>query len=272
MHPDDPSGFATDDASCLTRMPASRFTLGLGLVLGCFSPTLLAAENNWQCSANAEGQWQCSGNSSLPSSGNTVSARTTTPTTPASGSAEQLDWVPRSAMSASQLAELPGYCSGAYIEPDYYSADQLSQNPVDQAIYASAQQVNADTLGTNHLVGDVRINQGYRQIVGEEVYYDRETGIARIENEAIFREPGLLLIGSDTQVNLDTKEVQIQNARFVAHDSHMRGEAEQLERTDEGEVEVYRGSLTSCPPGDSSWAIRASEITLNQDTGIGTAM
>ncbi|MEZ5524834.1 MAG: LPS-assembly protein LptD [Pseudomonadales bacterium] len=258
-----------------------KFTLLTALALSgpWQSATAETAANRWSCKAGPDGGWQCSAAGSPDGLGTRYiqaerkeleKAVATQPAAQISSPTQRLDWVPKSALTSEQRAETPGYCSGLYIEPDYVDASLLDVDPSTQPMKGAAQSSQTDENGITTLRGDVVIKQGYRQVESEEAVLDRESGTANFTSRARYREPGFLLIGEQTHVDLNSKEVNISDAEFVAHEAHIRGTAETLVRGSDGVVRVNKGSVTYCAPGANTWAVVGSELKIDQQAGVGT--
>lgn len=259
------------------RLPV-KFTLLSALMISASLSAATAdnSSNRWQCRASSDGSWQCGDIKPADGLGTRFIAPQRAPavtpeaSTPAQIAAQKLDWVPRQALNETQLQATPGYCSGRYVEPAYVDAEQRAQDPANQPMKGAAQTSKTDKNGITTLTGDVVISQGYRQIKSDKAVLNRDASTADFEGRAQYREPGMLLIGEDTHVNLSNNEVTINNAEFVGHDSHMRGTAEKLTRQGDGIVVVERGSITRCEPGSNSWRLVGSKIKLDPEAGVGT--
>ena len=62
----------------------------------------------------------------------------------------------------------------------------------------------------------------------------------------------------------------VEDAEFVLTDLELRGRAARIARHGEV-VELDTASVTSCPPGDARWRIRARSIRLDATTEIATS-
>ena len=183
----------------------------------------------------------------------------------------QLDWVPREQMTPAQQAQVPAYCAGAYVEPDYVDPQLRDLDPASQPLQASSITSTTTDEGVSTLEGDVVVQQGYRRLASDKATVNRETGIANIPGEGEYREPGILLIGSNTEVNLETKAVTTHDVKFVTHANHLRGEAQIISRSENEIIYISDGRLSRCPPASNAWELRAKKITLDQEKGVGVA-
>ena len=253
-------------------------------VLAVTPPTASNESGRWQCRASEDGKgWQCQGVEPGAGQGTLYVPLTERPASKAkaySGRAKtseqereqaRLDWVPREQLTPEDQEKTPGYCAGAYVEPDYLAEEVRKLDPATQPILGSSIESETTEDGQTTLTGDVVIRQGYRQVKSGKALINREAGTVDLEGEAQYREPGVLLIGQDTHINMETKAVTINDAEFVAHNNHMRGTAKQLEKDEQGLIHARKGMVTTCPPGVNSWALKSSKVKLDREKGEGVA-
>jgi len=259
------------------RLPFKFLLLSALLISASLSATTKDnSSNRWQCRATTEGGWACGNIKPADGWGTRFVAPQRTPavapTTRASYKidGQQLDWAPRQALNEVQKQAIPNYCSGRYIEPDYIDAEQRALDPTSQPIKGAAQSSQTDENGITTLTGDVVFSQGYRQIKGAKAILNRDAGTADFEGHVQYREPGMLLLGNDTHVNLSDNEATINNAKFVGHTSHMRGTAKKLTRQGNGVVIIEHGTVTYCEPDSNSWRLVGGKLKLDPEAGVGT--
>ncbi len=238
--------------------------------------------NQWSCHADVSGEgWQCAPNEPkiqhglyIPVAKHARNNAATTKqqlTSDNAMSSNNLGWVTVDQLESEEQAKLAPFCKGTYLEPNYVETTLLDLDPSTQPILASSVESKTSDDGISVLAGDVVISQGYRQLTSEHAVIDRSLNVAHIEGEATYREPGILLIGNDTQINLKTKDVSIQNAEFVSYDTRMRGSAKQLDRGADQIIKIIGAKITQCDPNTNTWELAGSTIELDLDRGVGTA-
>ncbi|MFT4613910.1 MAG: LPS-assembly protein, partial [Bacteroidia bacterium] len=121
------------------------------------------------------------------------------------------------------------------------------------------------------LTGGVSADQGYRQMRGDSVVVDRNTGITVLSGNVSLREPGVLLRGEQAQIDTGTDEAKLYEGQFVFHREHMRGTARLLERNEQGLVKIHDGEFSFCAPDENDWALASDRLDLNIEDGIATA-
>ncbi|MDG1818420.1 MAG: LPS-assembly protein LptD [Porticoccaceae bacterium] len=180
-----------------------------------------------------------------------------------------LDWVEADQMNKEQLSSVASNCCGAYIEPErtYPDAD-LDPEEASLLVNANTTETLPDDVAL--LDGDIQISQGYRQIRSDSARIDQTNRTVVLNGNVQFREPGLLLLGSNAEIDIDSKEVQIADATYVLHEASVRGKAENLQRTKDGVITISDATYSTCEPGDSTWQMATSEIAIDQESGFAT--
>ena len=195
----------------------------------------------WSCGGDPDGKWLCreqDPQSSVIAKGNRP-ARSINNTQPADPEEPRvarvlnLDWVKEEDMASEQRLSLDPYCCGAYVEPrrDYPDADV---DPDQASLRVNANTTEALEGNIAQLDGDVQISQGFRQVRSDTARINQNNRQVTLEGNVRFREPGLLLLGNNAKIDIDSKEVHIDDATYVLHEASIRGSAESLSRTKDG--------------------------------------
>jgi LPS-assembly protein len=249
--------------------------LFLSLGVAALAPGALAAEaahQEWSCRADAEGRWVCREitvpGPDFPRPVRREPVREPTEE-PRINLARNLDWIEAEQLTEAEKARMRENCCGAYVEPErnYPEADV---DPDEASMRVSATTTEARGNIAN-LDGDVQVSQGYRQVRSNHATVNQETRMVDLDGNVQFREPGLLLIGEHARVNIDTGEVEVDNARFVMHESGVRGTAEHLERSDSNIIYVDNATYTTCEPRNNAWRLAATDVKIDSPRGVATA-
>jgi LPS-assembly protein len=166
--------------------------------------------------------------------------------------------------------------------PDMLAADRLArQTPFEEPTGTDAPidfegldpDNSAFTLnddGTIHFEGGVRVRQGNRSIVAEQAEFNSENSHFRISGQVQFEDPVLRATSDGGGSYSATDGASLSNAEFELRQRPARGAARNMQMTPEGLIKLDGVSFTTCPRDDSSWRLRASSITLDTKTRIGT--
>ncbi|SEP62983.1 LPS-assembly protein [Ectothiorhodospira magna] len=144
--------------------------------------------------------------------------------------------------------------------------------PEDQRLHLSADHAFIDRDGVSRLEGDVTLQDRYRSLWADRIHYDEQrgfldtTGNVRLETTSgiAFDSPGGFLY-------LDTETGRFKDARYRYDPRHVRGEARILEPQGPDRLSLQGATFTTCDPGQDEWLLSAEQVTLNRDTGQGTA-
>ncbi|UVE17386.1 LPS-assembly protein LptD [Pseudomonas sp. LS44] len=182
-----------------------------------------------------------------------------------------LDWIPRDQLTAAQLAETGPYCAGAYIEPSRPGMSDktpLSEAPMYVSAKASRYEQEKETAT---LAGDVVMRQGSLQIEADEASLHQAENRGELTGNVKLRDNGALVVGDHAELQLDNGEAKVDNAEYVLHQSHTRGNAQYVKREETAIIRLKDGTYTRCEPGSNAWNLKGNNITLNPATGFGTA-
>ncbi|MFP6851127.1 MAG: LPS-assembly protein LptD [Pseudomonas sp.] len=262
-------------------------------------PFAIAAEQ-YDCQVSATGGWACApktSNAALPArpaqrdslasskagessaeSGQGKAAQATLVTesrgkglTSRSADYSHLDWVPRENLTAAQLAEAGPYCAGAYVEPirpGMNDKTPMSDAPMFLSAKASRYQ-QEEQVAT--LAGDVVLRQAGMQVEADEANLRQAENRGELIGNVRLRDQGMLVVGDRAELQLDNGEAKVDNAEYVLHKSHVRGNALYAKREESAIIRLKDGTYTSCEPGSNAWHLKGNNITLNPATGFGTA-
>jgi LPS-assembly protein len=181
-----------------------------------------------------------------------------------------LDWYYRNEIDGDRLSTLAPYCEGTYIEP-------INDSPTAGQIFdtaALAATANSSALQQNQQAtfsGDVYIAKGDMRVYADEAVIDQKTEILTLNGNVVIRDNNLLMQGTTATIDTTDSTGNIENAEYVLHDAHMRGEAISIERESQSIANLQQSFITHCAPGSNAWSMKASKIVLNQETGMGTA-
>jgi LPS-assembly protein len=244
--------------------------------LGAGLPLATAADDvhvTWDCAAGTDNQWLCTekqivtSNIDRPLRPNR--SKGPVPDEPRVAAVRNLDWVEEEQMTEEQRLKIQGNCCGAYIEPARTYPD-ANLDPEEAALQVNANSTEALENNVALLEGDVQVSQGYRQIRSNSARIDQGKRRVDLQGNVQFREPGLLLLGSSAEIDIDSKEVKIEDATYVLHEASVRGSAKTLSRTRDGVITIDNATYSTCEPGDSTWQLSTSEIAIDQEEGFAT--
>ncbi|MEZ8281488.1 LPS assembly protein LptD [Vibrio splendidus] len=133
--------------------------------------------------------------------------------------------------------------------PAHVESDRLEAINGDKAIYS----------------GDVRVTQGNKTILADNVTLHQQENIVVAEGNVNFSDGQIKSVSDRATNNLTTDEMTLENTDYEFLCEPGRGNAVYVSKTGKAIYEIEDGSITSCPIGDNAWRLRASSISVDQD-------
>lgn len=160
-------------------------------------------------------------------------------------------------------------CHGRYQEPPRVDLGLSSPDPA--ALFAAANNYSINEQGVAELKGNAILQQQDMQVESETVTLDRKNNLLTIEGQARFRQTDFLLLGERAEINLESKDAHFSEAKYLTHSKGLRGDANEIQIKGNGGLIIKDGSYTSCEPNDNTWHLQGNEISLDRESGWGTA-
>lgn len=118
------------------------------------------------------------------------------------------------------------------------------------------------------LKGDVTITQGERQLKTRDATYNPESQTFATPNNVEYSDPTLKVRGSGAQFDPATG-AKFEDAEFELPLQNGRGSASRISATPQGEIALDEVRYTTCPLGNEDWLIRAGDLNISQQRGLG---
>lgn len=258
----------------------ARIGLALTPALLCYAGIVTGADDSnvstnqfnglYQCVPAASGaSWQCT------AANDVALAKSTRPASPSGKRAQTQpvvkqeyvqDWQPLSDIPLNERDQDCHRCEGRYVEPEYEADPSASAGDIK----ASADRSETTATGST-LSGNVLLTQGARRISADTVNIETDQERLDLSGAVTIREPGVLLSSDRATLTRTDQSLRLENAQFIFHQQGLHGRAQTLDQRDPGVLHVTEGALSYCAPTDPSWELRAEELVLNRDTGVGQA-
>ncbi|WP_295455902.1 LPS assembly protein LptD [uncultured Thiodictyon sp.] len=153
--------------------------------------------------------------------------------------------------------------------------NQLAPPTLDSTLPVAADANCADYDQVTQIVrlsGGVKMTQGNQHLEADRSSYDQKSGATKAVGNVYFEYPGTRLLAKTADINLVTKQGKLDDVHYrLSGATNLRGTATTAQLL-AGNISHYKDVIyTSCPPGRSDWSLRASELELDQQEGLGTA-
>ena len=146
--------------------------------------------------------------------------------------------------------------------PEFLTSDRVS---------LSAERIDAQQGGVSQLDGDVQLQYQGTRLSTPSLRYDQATGEASTTGGADFANSAFSIGATDADVDLSAGTAQFEGARFTLFDRGARGSASHIDLREDLRATLDEVAYTTCPPEQPDWTLRGSRITLNPNSGLGTA-
>lgn len=149
-----------------------------------------------------------------------------------------------------------------YIAPEGLSGDETR---------AGAQTVVSEDGTTIRLTGDVTVSRARQKISADNVIYNKSTDEVFASGNVDFSTPNLRLQSSQIEIDSRNDRATFEQSEYKLRNQHASGRADRGEVLDRNRSRFSEITYTTCDPDNRVWYLRASELELDDETGIGTA-
>ncbi|UZE96677.1 LPS-assembly protein LptD [Alkalimarinus alittae] len=187
--------------------------------------------------------------------------------------AAEIDWRPIDQMTEAERSKLSAVCKGGYVVPSYLPEGSVSSSgdPSETPMRVLADSASFDAEQNAYVEGGVEITQSPYFLTGSTAKLNQSTQQVTVKGGIQLRSPEMFLTGDTVNYDISTGAFDIEGASYLAHEQGFRGQSATVKRPSENLVVIEKGTITRCDPDDKAWSIAASEITLDQEEGVGYA-
>lgn len=169
-------------------------------------------------------------------------------------------------------------CGGAYL-PDNITP---ISTPEAYAIQADKVTFYNTFEKPSKLQGHVQFQETQRIVTAETAYIYRDAKTQKVNkvillNNVRFKEPDKLLVANKVTFNPEDKSGEIENVLYRIETNRGTnilpawGRAAFIQRFSNNDLLFKKATYTTCAPEDNAWEIRAKEIALDSQKGVGVA-
>lgn len=128
-------------------------------------------------------------------------------------------------------------------------------------------------IGQNiyEMEGGVEFLRANQLLRSESARYYKNEERLDAEQGLFFATPDATFAGDSGSINLGNSSGIIDNASFQMRSQHARGDAAQIILESEHVTVLKDATYTTCDPGREDWLLRSSKVTLDRESGVGSA-
>jgi len=119
--------------------------------------------------------------------------------------------------------------------------------------------------------GGVLLRRDDKIAGADSARFDPEQRALIFEGGVRYEDPGTQIISRSAEFSYDMGRIRFAGAEFSLGSNNSRGAAESLEINQNGTLSLGGVEYTTCPPDSEDWLLEGKSITLDTNTGVGTA-
>ena len=161
-------------------------------------------------------------------------------------------------------------CSGEYLPPEFPPATTAAPIAIE------ADSGTLALAGKSVFSGNVLIRDQSNRIFADSLSLFRNSNTeaiewAEISGPLLIEQPGARLTGKFGKFIFQDQQITLNDTEFRLYDAHIRGQASSLSHALNTPYQFNNATYTTCEPGNNFWQLRAKQVTIDQQTGMGVA-
>jgi LPS-assembly protein len=150
---------------------------------------------------------------------------------------------------------------------EYIASDGLAS---DETL-AEALSLTAENEERVHLGGDASLVSADQRIDADDIFLTRSSEEIRASGNVFFADQNYRLKSPSIYIDNLNDRAEFDQAAFEINANHAHGEAEKIEKLDAYRSRYSDLYYTTCDPDDKAWHLRATELEIDNESGLGTA-
>jgi LPS-assembly protein len=155
--------------------------------------------------------------------------------------------------------------------PQLDYSQELPPIAADPKLVLSADNGSYVQNGLSHLNGAVLASQNGREFSAPHVDYDDQSHHILVNSQSLFRDPVMIIKSQHLDYDLLNQQGTFDLASYTLIPMDARGQADRIDVAQEGWAKLTQVSYTTCAADAESWLLKAGDIRLDQNEGMGYA-
>ncbi len=162
-----------------------------------------------------------------------------------------------------------GNCTIQLGTQKYYVPDKKQRDKADLDMDSNAAEIYDNEIGNYQ--GNVEMKRADQQASSNSANYDSVSESLDLHGNVFYSEDELALFTDTATLKLASDEARLRDTLFISPTTPIRGKAKAVYR-DSKTLSRYKNAVyTSCEPGNQDWAVHATDLKMNKETGKGAA-
>jgi LPS-assembly protein len=146
-----------------------------------------------------------------------------------------------------------------------------ARSDAEGSSHARADRISGEIDERVILEGGAELRRGGSVLRGDRIAYTVASDeLEAVGNARIFRD-GVAFFGPSLRLRVDARTGAMPDAAFTYAPQRGRGTSKLIEFLDGDQIRFNDATYTTCAPGDDSWFIQASRLTLDRDGEVAVA-
>lgn len=124
---------------------------------------------------------------------------------------------------------------------------------------------------TSNFQGSAELIRADQKLYGNFVTHNQGSGVVNAQGNVIYREKGLSFASDTAFMDLDKDQGVLRNSQFILEGAPARGTSRITHIESKSKSRYETATYTTCPPGDQSWVLHATNATIDKESGEGSA-
>lgn len=135
----------------------------------------------------------------------------------------------------------------------------------------SADEGRAIGQETYEMSGSVEFLQAEQRLTAASARYHKSEERLDADGGMRYMTPDAIFEGTHGSINLANDTGSIDSASFQMRSKHARGDASKIVMESKNVTVLRNATYTTCDPGREDWLLRSRKVTLDRESGTGTA-
>ncbi len=146
-----------------------------------------------------------------------------------------------------------------------------TQKPVDERIVIEADAATAlPEKDSARFQGSVILRQSNRTLYADDLYYDNQRQLVRVDEQLLLRLRDLRLLGNKAWFDLNKHQGEMEQLHYRIPSRKARGDASKMALLDKDHSRYENVNFTTCPPGNRGFMLSAESMEIDQKNQVGT--
>ena len=178
-------------------------------------------------------------------------------------------WVSMASASAAASSEEPWALCHTHAAPKSRAVSAVTPEEFPTLVDADNAVIRNDSISV--FSGNAFLRRATESLAADTVIYDEAKDTAEAQGNIHYQSDTMEVTGDAGFVELEAETGHFNNAQFRFESQHVRGNARVVIKESVDVTRLKDTTYTTCDAGQEAWLLKASNVTLDQGSGMGEA-